>query len=113
MTDVHALSGAYAVDALDEAERARFERHLATCSECETEVATLIAAATELSAMTQLTPPASLRAAVLRDIATVRPLPPGQPVAEPAVPPMRPAPPERRQHAPGRHRWGRWRRWGR
>ena len=29
MTDVHALSGAYAIDALDDLERAKFERHLA------------------------------------------------------------------------------------
>ena len=26
--DIHALSGAYAVDAVDDLERARFERHL-------------------------------------------------------------------------------------
>ena len=29
MSDIHALSGAYAVDALDDIERASFERHLA------------------------------------------------------------------------------------
>jgi hypothetical protein len=28
MNDVHALSGAYAVDALDDIERAQFQRHL-------------------------------------------------------------------------------------
>ena len=41
MTDVHALSGAYAVDALDDIERAAFERHLAACAECRAEVASL------------------------------------------------------------------------
>ncbi len=38
MSDIHALSGAYAVDALDDIERAQFERHLAECAECRAEV---------------------------------------------------------------------------
>lgn len=74
--DIHALSGAYAVDALDDAERARFERHLAGCSACQAEVDSLVAAASELSVLTEVAPPSSLRAKVLADIATVRPLPP-------------------------------------
>ncbi|MEW1952010.1 anti-sigma factor [Terrabacter sp. NPDC080008] len=74
--DIHALSGAYAVDALDDAERARFERHLAHCSACQAEVDSLVAAASELSVLTEVAPPASLRAKVLAEIATVRPLPP-------------------------------------
>ncbi|HET8600823.1 MAG TPA: zf-HC2 domain-containing protein, partial [Segeticoccus sp.] len=47
--DIHALSGAYAVDAVDEVERARFERHLTVCADCRAEVASLRAAAAELS----------------------------------------------------------------
>jgi anti-sigma-K factor RskA len=74
--DIHALSGAYAVDALDDVERARFERHLAGCSACRAEVESLIAAASELSVLTEVAPPASLRSKVLSEIATVRPLPP-------------------------------------
>lgn len=74
--DIHALSGAYAVDALDDVERARFERHLADCSACQAEVDSLVIAASELSVLTEVAPPASLRAKVLADIATVRPLPP-------------------------------------
>lgn len=74
--DIHALSGAYAVDALDDAERARFERHLAHCSACQAEVESLVAAASELSVLTEVAPPPSLRAKVLAEIATVRPLPP-------------------------------------
>ena len=31
--DIHGLSGAYAVDGLDERERAAFEKHLAQCTE--------------------------------------------------------------------------------
>ena len=74
--DIHALSGAYAVDALDDVERARFERHLAGCSACQAEVDSLVAAAHQLSALTEVAPPPSLRAKVLAEIATVRPLPP-------------------------------------
>ena len=38
MSDIHALSGAYAVDALDDDERELFEQHLAVCPECRAEV---------------------------------------------------------------------------
>ena len=38
-SDIHALSGAYAVDALDPAERTEFELHLADCAACQAEVA--------------------------------------------------------------------------
>jgi len=74
--DIHTLSGAYAVDAVDDMERARFEQHLAVCPECRDEVESLRAAATELSLLPPLLPPARLREQVLRDITAVRPLPP-------------------------------------
>ncbi|GAA5035511.1 anti-sigma factor [Terrabacter aeriphilus] len=82
--DIHALSGAYAVDALDDVERARFERHLTGCSACRAEVESLVAAAVQLSVLTEVAPPPSLRARVLADIANVRPLPPLS-VPEPAT----------------------------
>jgi len=88
--DIHSLSGAYAVDAVDDVERARFEAHLAGCSECRSEVASLHAAAAELASVTLMSPPPSLRSAVLRDIRSVRPLPP-------RVVPDRPATPDRRE----------------
>ncbi|MDN5767804.1 MAG: anti-sigma factor [Humibacillus sp.] len=76
MTDeIHELSGAYAVDALDDVERARFERHLADCPACRDEVESLSVAAAELS-VTETAPPASLRAGVLSGIKLVRQLPP-------------------------------------
>ncbi|GAA5142296.1 anti-sigma factor [Nocardioides marinquilinus] len=74
--DIHALSGAYAVDAVDDLERARFERHLADCAECRAEVTSLRAAAGLLAESSATTPPASLREAVLAEVATTRPLPP-------------------------------------
>lgn len=75
-SDVHALSGAYAVDALDESERIEFEKHLATCATCRAEVDSLTEAAAALGALTETEPPARLRNAVLADISTVRPLAP-------------------------------------
>jgi len=74
--DIHGLSGAYAIDAVDDVEMARFEAHLADCSDCQSEVTSLRAAAGEISLVSQMTPPPSLRASVLRDIRSVRPLPP-------------------------------------
>ncbi len=76
MSDIHALSGAYAVDALDDIERAQFERHLAGCADCRAEVASLREAAGLLAETTLAAPPARLRDRVLADIGTVRPLPP-------------------------------------
>lgn len=74
--DIHGLTGAYALDAVDDVERARFEAHLTGCPQCQAEVASLRAAAGELAAGTRTSPPASLRTALLRDIKASRPLPP-------------------------------------
>lgn len=76
MSDIHALVGAYAVDALDDLERVAFERHLAECPACQSEVAGLREAAALLGSTIPLQPSAGLRDRVLADIATVRPLPP-------------------------------------
>jgi anti-sigma-K factor RskA len=74
--DIHLLTGAYAVDALDELERARFEAHLDVCPDCRVEVAGLTEAAGLLSETTAQEPRPELRDLVLAGIATVRPLPP-------------------------------------
>ena len=74
--DIHKLTGAYAMDALDELERARFEQHLATCEDCRAEVAELRETAALLSETVAVTPPASLRDSVLAGISQVRPLAP-------------------------------------
>lgn len=79
MSDIHALSGAYAVDALDEQERTEFEQHLAACAECRAEVASLRETAALLAEAEAETPPASLRAGVLSGISQIRPLPPEAP----------------------------------
>jgi anti-sigma-K factor RskA len=76
VSDIHALSGAYAVDALDDAERAQFERHLAGCAPCRSEVDSLREAAALLAETTVAAPSAEFRNRVLGQIASVRPLPP-------------------------------------
>ncbi|HWJ08698.1 MAG TPA: anti-sigma factor [Nocardioides sp.] len=73
--DQHTLSGAYALDALDGEERARFEAHLATCADCREEVASLQEAAALLGT-DDVVPPSSVRDSVLAGIASIRPLPP-------------------------------------
>jgi anti-sigma-K factor RskA len=76
MSDIHHLTGAYALDAVDDIERARFEQHLAECEDCRLEVASLREAAGLLSETTAVTPPPALRESVLAGISQVRPLPP-------------------------------------
>jgi anti-sigma-K factor RskA len=76
MSDIHALSGAYAVDALDDRERAQFERHLAECPECRAEVASFRETTALAAEAAAETPPESLRAGVLAGIGRIRPLPP-------------------------------------
>ena len=74
--DVHALSGAYALDALTPDEARAFEEHLATCESCRDEVRSLREAASALAEPVADAPPARLRDNVLAGISQVRPLPP-------------------------------------
>lgn len=81
MSDIHALSGAYALDALNDLERAEFERHLATCDSCHAEVESLRDAAGQLADASAAPPPAHLRTQILAGAQSVRPLPPQPPDA--------------------------------
>lgn len=76
MSDIHALSGAYALDALDDLERAQFKRHLTQCPACAAEVESLREATALLAETTAVAPPPELRDRLLAQIKTVRPLPP-------------------------------------
>ena len=82
--DVHALTGAYVLDAVSEDERAVFERHLGECDACRQEVAELRETATRLGTAVAATPPPRLRPAVMARLRDVRQLPP-----EGAVVPLR------------------------
>jgi anti-sigma-K factor RskA len=83
MSDIHALSGAYAVDALDDEERTQFERHLEVCPECRAEVQSFAETAALVAETSSETPPPSLRDSVLSGIRSIRPLPP-ETTADPA-----------------------------
>jgi hypothetical protein len=74
--DLHLLTGAYALDALDEAESASFERHLDRCPSCTEEVRGLTETAARLAMATAIQPPAGLRRRVLDAAARTRQLPP-------------------------------------
>ncbi|PPK64333.1 anti-sigma factor [Actinokineospora auranticolor] len=81
--DIHALTGAYALDAIEEFERAAFERHLAECDSCAQEVSELRATAARLGAAVAEQPPPRLKARVMAGIAEVRQLPPVGPIPGP------------------------------
>lgn len=82
MPDVHTLTGAYALDAIDEVERAAFERHLLECPDCAQEVREFHETAARLGTAVATTPPRRLREQVLAEVARTRQHGPG----EPAVP---------------------------
>ena len=70
--DVHLLAGAYAIDAIDDVERVRFERHLATCPSCQDDVAGFRDAAAGLGVAAAEPPPASRRVTVLDEVDRTR-----------------------------------------
>ncbi|MGW0331971.1 anti-sigma factor [Streptomyces sp. NPDC003011] len=68
--DLHSLAAPYALDALEPAERIRFEKHLRTCAACAAEVRTLAEDAVRLAWSTAAPPPAALRERVLAAVRT-------------------------------------------
>ncbi|MES9521976.1 anti-sigma factor [Streptomyces capoamus] len=76
-TDLHALTGAYAVHALHSEERAAFERHLVDCDACRQEVAEFTATAGRLALASTVRTRPVMREKVLQRITTVRQVPPG------------------------------------
>ncbi|MEU0546206.1 anti-sigma factor [Micromonospora sp. NPDC005979] len=68
--DVHTLAGAYVLDAVDDVERAAFERHLAECEPCRVEVAELRETVVRLADDTVIeSPPPGLRERTLAQAA--------------------------------------------
>jgi anti-sigma factor RsiW len=79
--DLHDLTAAYALDALDPEEAREYEAHLARCERCRDELASLSEAAGALAYAAEApVPPAELRARILqqaqRERPNVVPLPP-------------------------------------
>lgn len=67
-TDVHSLVGPYALDALDDLERAAFQRHLLECQSCRSDADELREAAAHLADNVWSVPPPQLRDNVLAEI---------------------------------------------
>jgi len=84
--EAHALTGAYACNALDAEERAEFEEHLAECEECAREIAGFSETTAVLAMAEAQTPPESLYPAVIARIEATRQLPPLTTPAENAAP---------------------------
>jgi anti-sigma-K factor RskA len=78
-TDIHALAGAYVLDAVDDIERAAFTRHLAECESCRTEVDEMREATARLADSTWSVPSPRLRTDVMAAIARTRQVAPGAP----------------------------------
>jgi anti-sigma-K factor RskA len=64
-TDVHTLSGAYALNAVTREEADLFEEHLAVCAPCRQEVRELQAASAQMAAAEAAPPPPALKARVM------------------------------------------------
>ena len=77
--EIHHLGAAYALDALDDRERAAYEAHYSTCEICRIDVGEFRHAAAALASLTTNAPPAGLKDRVMAEVATTRqlsPLPP-------------------------------------
>ena len=74
--EAHTLAGPYAMDAISEPDRVRFERHLAGCDECRREVAGLREATARLAAATAASPPPAMKERVMAAVAATRQQPP-------------------------------------
>lgn len=92
-TDLHTLSGAYALDALTAEEAEQFRRHLEACTVCRVEVRELRQAAATMGASEAAPPPAYLKERVLTAVERTPQLPPRSGGNVVHVAP---------------HRWGRW-----
>src|SRR3954469_12042932 len=73
-TDLHELVAAYALNALDEEDRAAFEEHLAGCEQCTVALADLRDTAAALAFVPEtVAPPAALRSRILETARAERP----------------------------------------
>jgi anti-sigma-K factor RskA len=75
-TSLHALVGAYVLDAIPDQDRTDFERHLLTCEQCRDDVRGLQEAGALLAAAVAATPRSELRGPTLQAASVIRQLPP-------------------------------------
>lgn len=80
--DIHELAAAYALDAVDERERAEFEAHYATCAVCRPDVAGYRETLSHVARVAASTPPHSLKADVMAQVRATRQLSPLEPALD-------------------------------
>ncbi len=80
--DLHTLTGAYALDALDDAERREFQAHLAECESCAEEVRELRATGALLGVAAATGVPSSFHDSVMHEVRATRQLPPLSPAPD-------------------------------
>ena len=102
--ETHTLAGAYALDAVTGADRARFERHLARCQACAQELRELREATARLAGAVAADPPPALVERAVAAAARTTQWPPdtGRPTAWPRSWRARPAGRAGRAPGPGR-----------
>ncbi|MQM26168.1 anti-sigma factor [Glycomyces albidus] len=93
--DIHALIGAWALDAVNDQERRLVEAHLGECASCAQEAAELREAVARLSDVTVAEPPARLRGRVLAEVRRTRQAAPATTGAEAAPQQAAPSRPRR------------------
>ncbi|WP_329340934.1 anti-sigma factor [Streptomyces sp. NBC_00663] len=105
--DPHSLAAPYALDALERAERTRFEKHLRNCPVCAAEVRALSEDAVRLAWSTAAPPPPAMRDRVLAAVRTTaqEPVRAREPEARARATQLPPhvwgtQPPPSRSHAP-------------
>ena len=74
--DIHHLSAAYALDALDERERMAFEAHYPSCEVCRADVIAFRDTLAQVAAASITPPPSAMKDRVLAEIAQTRQLSP-------------------------------------
>jgi len=87
--ELHVLTGSYVLDAVSDAERKEFERHLQHCATCDAEVRGLRETAARLARTCAMTPPARMEQQVLAATYRTRqllPLPADRPHRIPRIP---------------------------
>jgi hypothetical protein len=77
--DLHTLAGAYAMDAVADADRASFEQHVSGCAACREEIRGLREATARLATAMAMEPRPELKEHTLRAAARIRQLPPAVP----------------------------------
>ncbi|MFE5393297.1 anti-sigma factor domain-containing protein [Streptomyces sp. NPDC056568] len=92
-TDLHTLTGAYALHALSDEERALFEGHLRACPSCAEEITEFTATAARLASAVAVTPSPAMKQRVRQRVTTVRQVAPYVPRTPSAARPRRRLPP--------------------